>query len=173
MKIVIGIDPGSLITGYGVIGVEGDQLIYIDSGCIRIKDKTIPKRLQTIFRCLREIMNEHKPDAAAIEEVFVHTNAGGALKLGQARGAAITALVQDDIEVGEYSARQIKKSVVGTGAADKIQVQHMVTTLLKLNQSPAADAADALAVAICHINTQKSLALINNSAASFSRRRLQ
>ena len=172
MKIVLGIDPGSLITGYGIIGVEGDRLTYIDSGCIRIKDKTIPKRLQTIYRCLREIIAKHTPDEAAIEEVFVHLNAGGALKLGQARGAAITALVQDDIEVGEYSARQIKKSVVGTGAADKAQVQHMVTTLLKLDKSPSADAADALAVAICHINTQKSLALIS-SAAGFSRRRLQ
>lgn len=172
MKIILGIDPGSLITGYGIIGVTGDQLTYIDSGCIRIKDKSIPKRLQTIYRCLREIITQHKPDDAAIEDVFMHKNAGGALKLGQARGAAITAIVQDDIEVAEYSARQIKKSVVGTGAAEKEQVQHMVTALLKLTQTPSADAADALAVAICHINTQKSLALINN-ASGFSRRRLQ
>lgn len=172
MKIVLGIDPGSLITGYGFVGVEGDTLRYIDSGCIRIKDKTIPKRLQTIHRCMRELIAQHQPHEAAIEEVFVHANPGGALKLGQARGAAITAVVQDDIAVAEYSARQIKKSLVGTGAAEKTQVQHMVTTLLKLNKSPAADAADALAVAICHINSQKSLALINK-ADSFKRRRLQ
>lgn len=172
MSLILGVDPGSLITGYGLIDVALGRFSYVDSGCIRMKDKNITLRLQTIYRCLRSIIEEYHPEDAAIEEVFMHTNPGGALKLGQSRGAAITAIVQDDIPVGEYSARQIKKSVVGTGAADKEQVQHMVMTLLKLNKSPAADAADALAVAICHANTQQSLKLVSK-AANYSRKRWQ
>jgi crossover junction endodeoxyribonuclease RuvC len=172
VKLILGIDPGSLVTGYGLIRVEQEKLQYVDSGCIRIKDKKLTLRLLTIYRCIRELIELHQPTEAAIEEVFMHTNPGGALKLGQARGAAITAIVQDNIPVSEYSARQVKKSVVGTGAADKKQVQHMVTTLLKLNKTPAADAADALAIAICHANTQKSVQLMNDSN-QYSRRRWQ
>jgi crossover junction endodeoxyribonuclease RuvC len=171
MSVILGIDPGSLITGYGIIRVDGDKLYYLDSGCIRTKGKKIPPRLQQIFQSIIELTDKFSPDEAAIEEVFMHTNPGSALKLGQARGAAITALVQSDIVIGEYSAREIKKAVVGTGAANKSQVSHMVQTLLGLNKAPQADAADALAVAICHINTEKSLAKINQ-ANHFSHGRL-
>jgi crossover junction endodeoxyribonuclease RuvC len=172
MSVILGIDPGSRITGYGIIDVQDNELTYLDSGCIRIKGTAMPERLAQIYHCVRELVTQYQPDEAAIEEVFMHMNAGGALKLGQARGGAITAIVQDDIPVGEYSARQIKKAVVGTGAADKAQVQHMVTALLKLSSTPQSDAADALAVAICHINTQKSMNLIN-SAQSYTRKRLR
>lgn len=170
MSLVLGIDPGSLLTGYGLIRVDENKLTYVNSGCIKIKDKNITLRLQTIYRCLRELIEQYRPNEAAIEEVFMHTNPGGALKLGQARGAAITAIVQDDIPVAEYSARQIKKSVVGTGAADKTQVQHMVKTLLNLNKTPQADAADALAIAICHVNSHNALLV---DSERYRRRRWQ
>lgn len=172
MKIVLGVDPGSIKTGFGLIIVEKDKLKYLDSGCIRMKQRKITDRLKVIYKCMREIIKTHHPDQAAVEQVFMHTNAGSALKLGQARGAAITAIVQDDIPVAEYSARQIKQSVVGTGAAEKSQVQHMIKTLLNLSDVPSEDAADALAVAICHSNSQKSLQLMH-TPIDYKHRRLQ
>lgn len=171
MSIILGIDPGSRLMGYGVIHVEGQKNRYIDSGCIKIRPESIPSRVQQIFRSVSELLEMHKPDEAAVEEVFMHANAKAALILGQARGAAIAALTQADILVKEYSARQVKKAIVGTGAADKTQVQHMVKTLLQLPRSPQADAADALAIALCHVNTQNSLLLVNHQR--FSRRRLK
>ena len=173
MTIILGIDPGSLITGYGLIKVAGNQLNYVDSGCIRMPKKDMMRRLKTIHHCLQEIVQQYLPTEAAIEQVFMHANAGSALKLGQARGAAIVAVVEHDIPMGEYSARQIKQAVVGSGAASKKQVQHMVKTLLNLPHAPQADAADALAVAICHINTQKNSQLMNNDDAQFKQGRLQ
>jgi crossover junction endodeoxyribonuclease RuvC len=154
MTIILGIDPGSRITGYGVIRVEGTRHIYLTSGCVRVTAENLSERLQQIFLGLQEIMQAHRPHEAAIEQVFMHRNAGSALKLGQARGAAIVAMAATNILVAEYSARQIKQSVVGYGAAKKEQVQHMVRVLLNLTANPQADAADALAVALCHAHSR-------------------
>ena len=153
MAIILGIDPGSRITGFGIINSDGSKHSYISSGCIKIKQPEFTKRLQQIFSNIKEIIITHNPDQSAIEQVFMHTNANSALKLGQARGAAITALVTQDLPVAEYSARSIKQAVVGYGAASKSQVQHMVKSLLNLTGEIQADAADALAVALCHAHT--------------------
>lgn len=171
MAIVLGIDPGSRITGYGIINVLGARLDYISSGTIRIPDGLpLPERLKIIFNSVNEIIETHMPQEFAIEQVFMAKSAGSALKLGQARGAAIVAAVSHDLPVAEYEARKVKQAVVGTGAADKTQVQHMVKTLLKLPAAPSEDAADALAVAICHANSQANL--IRTASARFSRGRL-
>jgi len=151
MTIIIGIDPGSRFTGYGVIRWEGNQSHYLDSGHIAIAAYSPAERLQKIFSGIQTIVQLHQPHEAAIEQVFMHQNPGSALKLGQARGAAIVALGTD---VAEYSARQVKQSVVGYGAAAKEQVQHMVKRLLNISHELQADAADALAVAICHAHTR-------------------
>lgn len=151
MTIIIGIDPGSRFTGYGVIKWEGNQNHYLDSGCLNVTSDSISERLQKIFTGLQAIVQLHQPHEAAIEQVFMHQNPGSALKLGQARGAAIVAL---GASISEYSARQVKQSVVGYGAAGKIQVQHMVKRLLNISIELQADAADALAVALCHAHTR-------------------
>lgn len=153
MAIILGIDPGSRITGFGIINSDGNKHKYIASGCIRMTQTEFPIRLQQIFTNINEVIATYKPNETAIEDVFMHTNARSALKLGQARGAAITALVVNDLAVAEYSARAIKKAVVGYGAATKLQVQDMVKLLLKLDGEIQEDAADALAVAICHAHT--------------------
>ncbi|MEA1889969.1 MAG: crossover junction endodeoxyribonuclease RuvC [Pseudomonadota bacterium] len=150
---VLGVDPGSRITGFGVIEIENGELRYITSGCIKMKDRALPTRLKTIFEGISEIIKNTRPDFMAIEEVFVSHNARSALILGQARGAAISAGVSSGLAVGEYTALQIKKSVVGYGQADKAQVQHMVRSILALGGIPQEDAADALACAICHSHT--------------------
>lgn len=155
--IILGIDPGSRITGYGLIQSNGNQHQYVSSGCIRIKADTLSEKLQQIFDGIREIMMEFRPEEAAIEEVFMHQNAGAALKLGQARGAAMVAMSVHAIPVAEYSARQVKQAVVGYGAAKKEQVQHMICTILSLNGTPQEDAADALAIALCHAQTRQGL----------------
>ncbi len=158
MSLILGIDPGSRKTGFGIINVMGHQHEYVTSGVIRLPtEQDLPERLKVLFGSLTELIQLHCPQQVAVEQVFMAKNAGSALKLGQARGAAITACVAQDLEVAEYSARQIKQAVVGTGAADKEQVQHMVKTLLKLPAMPQEDAADALGAAICHANTQASL----------------
>ena len=159
MSIILGVDPGSRLTGFGVIRAEGTKHSYITSGCIRLDgDAPLPDRLKVIFESVIEIIADYQPDEFAIEQVFMAKSAGSALKLGQARGAAIVAAVNRDLPVFEYSARRIKQSVVGTGAADKEQVQHMVRHLLKLPGAPQADAADALAAALCHAHTRQSFA---------------
>jgi crossover junction endodeoxyribonuclease RuvC len=150
---VLGIDPGSRITGFGVIDIEKGRLQYVTSGCIRMKDKDLPARLKTIFECISEVIDSTGPEFMAIEEVFVSRNVRSALVLGQARGTAISAGVSKGLPVGEYTALQIKKSVVGYGQADKSQVQHMVKSILALDGVPQEDAADALACAICHSHT--------------------
>ena len=172
MSLVLGIDPGSRITGYGLIDVQGSRLSYVDCGCIRTEESALPARLKKIFDGLSQLVETHRPSQAAIEEVFVGRNASSALKLGQARGAAMAACLQSKLEVSEYSARQVKQAVVGTGAAQKGQVQHMVKALLGISDTLAEDAADALAVAICHTNTQRSLIGLAD-AKSFSRKRLR
>ncbi|PNC08945.1 crossover junction endodeoxyribonuclease RuvC [Escherichia coli] len=150
MAIILGIDPGSRVTGYGVIRQVGRQLSYLGSGCIRTKVDDLPSRLKLIYAGVTEIITQFQPDYFAIEQVFMAKNADSALKLGQARGVAIVAAVNQELPVFEYAARQVKQTVVGIGSAEKSQVQHMVRTLLKLPANPQADAADALAIAMIH-----------------------
>ncbi|OCG09051.1 crossover junction endodeoxyribonuclease RuvC [Gilliamella sp. wkB178] len=157
MAIILGIDPGSRLTGYGVIRQTGRQLTYLGSGCIRTAVDDLPTRLKRVYAGVCEIILQFQPDMFAIEQVFMARNADSALKLGQARGSAIVAAVNNDLPVFEYAARLVKQSVVGNGAADKKQVQHMVKLLLKLPASPQADAADALAIAITHAHMSQHL----------------
>jgi crossover junction endodeoxyribonuclease RuvC len=157
MTLILGIDPGSRKTGFGIIRVNGNRHDYIASGVIRLPELALSERLKIIFDSVSEIIELHRPQQVAVEEVFMAKSAGSALKLGQARGAAIVACVHAELAVAEYTARQIKQAVVGTGAADKEQVQHMVMTLLRLPAPPQEDAADALATALCHANTQQGL----------------
>ncbi|MCR8921146.1 crossover junction endodeoxyribonuclease RuvC [Dasania sp. GY-MA-18] len=168
MAIILGIDPGSRKTGFGIINVVGNQHDYITSGVIRLPDAELPERLKIIFESINELIVAYCPQQVAVEQVFMAKNAGAALKLGQARGAAIVACMAAGLEASEYSALQIKQAVVGTGAAKKEQVQHMVKMLLKLPALPQEDAADALAAAICHAHTQASL--INMAGATRMRR---
>jgi crossover junction endodeoxyribonuclease RuvC len=151
------------MTGYGIIRIEGARHIHLDSGCIRVAADNPGHRLQQIYTGLKTIIQQYQPVEAAIEQIFMHQNPNSALKLGQARGAAIVAL---ELPISEYSARQVKQSVVGYGAAKKEQVQHMVQQLLNIKDSLQADAADALAVALCHAHTQFSLKKLGNLAPS-------
>lgn len=156
MAIILGIDPGSRLTGYGVIRQTGRQLVYLGSGCIRTTSEDMSLRLKSIYAGLLEIILQFQPDYFAIEQVFVARNPGSALKLGQARGVAMVAAANHGIPVFEYAARLVKQSIVGTGAADKSQVQHMVKALLQLAGMPQADAADALAIAITHAHINRA-----------------
>jgi crossover junction endodeoxyribonuclease RuvC len=165
MTRILGIDPGSRLTGYGIIEISGRHCKYVASGCVRVTGATIPEKLQQIFEGLTDIIEQYHPEQVAVEMVFMARNPDSALKLGQARGAAIVAAVRYQLPVSEYSARQVKQAVVGKGAADKLQVQHMVKRLLNLPASPQADAADALAVALCHAHTQQSLLNIIGASA--------
>ncbi len=172
MSIILGIDPGSRLTGYGVIKQNGRHLSYVGSGCIRIPtDEDLPVRLKYIYEGVTEIITQFQPDVFAIEDVFVSNNARSALKLGQARGSAIVAAMMGDLPVFEYSARSVKQAVTGTGAAKKEQIQHMVVDMLKLSATPQADAADALAVAICHANTNTTLIAMAGQATQRRRGR--
>lgn len=155
MKI-LGIDPGSRITGYGIIDQAGRNFNYIASGCIRIEADYFPDRLQQIFNGLIQIVELYQPEVMAIEQVFLHKNADSALKLGQARGAAICAVQTKGLPVFEYAARQVKQAVVGKGNADKLQVQHMVKILLNLHGQLQIDASDALALALSHGHYQQT-----------------
>jgi crossover junction endodeoxyribonuclease RuvC len=146
----LGIDPGSRATGFGVLDFESGRAFYVASGTIRSVDGDFAARLRLIFRSVAEIASEYRPDAVVIESIFVHRNAMSALKLGQARSAALCATFGLDIAVYEYAPREIKQAVVGSGAATKTQVQHMVRSLLELQGEPSPDAADALAAALCH-----------------------
>ena len=155
--IILGIDPGSRKTGFGLINTISGRHEYVASGVIRLPEAGLPERLQVIFASLGEVINEYSPQQMAIEHVFMSKSAGSALKLGQARGAAVVAATSNALPVAEYEAKKVKQSVVGNGNADKFQVKHMVKQLLKLSATPQEDAADALAVAICHANTQQYL----------------
>jgi crossover junction endodeoxyribonuclease RuvC len=148
---VLGIDPGSRVTGFGVVQVlRNGRLNYIASGCVRTGRGELPARLKAVYDGVAEVIATYQPTVLVIEKVFMARNADSALKLGQARGAALCAAVNHTVGVAEYSALQIKRAVVGKGAAEKRQVQHMVKALLELNAAPPTDAADALACAICH-----------------------
>jgi crossover junction endodeoxyribonuclease RuvC len=153
---IIGIDPGSNFTGYGLIESDGRDSKHLHSGVIRVQGENLPEKLGMIFREVAAIVEEYRPEQMAIENVFVSKNAGSALKLGQARGAAICAGVQAGLEVHEYSPRAIKQGIVGTGAADKDQVQHMVRMLLGFKEKLQSDRADALAIALCHAHTHQA-----------------
>lgn len=153
---VLGIDPGSRITGYGLVEQQGSRLVHVDNGAIFTdKAQDFPGRLKLIFVGITAVIEEYRPDAVAVEDIFFSTNVNSALKLGQARGAAISAAVHADLPVFEYTALQVKKAVVGQGKAAKEQVQKMVCALLSLPEIAQADASDAVAVAICHLNSYK------------------
>lgn len=160
---ILGIDPGSKITGFAVIQSNGVKSSHIVHGCIKTKEETFPARLGEIFQGIARVITEHEPQEVAIENVFVSRNAASALKLGQARGAAICAAVQAGLEVAEYTPREVKQSVVGTGGAEKEQVQHMVRMILSLQGKIAADAADALAIALTHAHTMTTNSLIKGA----------
>ncbi len=154
---ILGIDPGSRCTGFGIIDVRGDRATAVHAGVIKTGAGEFPERLGVIFRGIRDLVREYRPGEVAVENVFVSKNAASALKLGQARGAAISAAICEELPVSEYSPRSVKQAIVGRGGADKVQVQHMVCVLLSLAETPAEDAADALAVALCHQHTKQSL----------------
>lgn len=159
MSIILGIDPGSRVTGYGIIKEVKQKLQYIDSGCIRTTTGDFSQRLLQIFNGVCQLMEEYSPTEVAIEQVFTHKNPNSALKLGHARGVAMVACASHRIDLHEYSAREVKQSIVGYGAAEKDQVKQMVVNLLMLNKSPQSDAADALGIAICHIHRKSFLNL--------------
>ncbi len=154
---ILGIDPGLRVTGFGVIEKNGASLSYIASGCVKSGDADLADRLKTILAGLREIIGEHRPQQVALEKVFVNVNPASTLALGQARGTAICAAVDAGLPVSEYTALQVKQAVVGNGHAKKVQVQEMVKRLLGLAGAPSADAADALACAICHAHGGQGL----------------
>ena len=156
MTIILGIDPGSRVTGYGIIREKNRALEYIDSGCIRTAEGELSQRLLEIFNGVCHLMETYTPHEVAIEEVFMHENPSAALKLGHARGVAMVACASHRVNVSEYSAREVKLSLVGYGAAQKEQVKHMVVKLLMLNSAPQSDAADALGIAICHSHMRNS-----------------
>lgn len=166
MVRILGIDPGSRLTGVGIVDAEEQKVSYVHHYTIRCGEGDFPLRLRTIFEQLNDLIIQYRPNEMAIENVFMAKNAGAALKLGQARGAAICATVFNDIAVHEYAPKAIKQAVVGKGGADKAQVQYMVRLLLNLPEPPQVDAADGLAVAICHANSrwaQQRLAVSSSS----------
>ena len=162
--IILGIDPGSRITGYGIISKEGNRLIHVDNGAIFTQSATdFPQRLQQIFAGLSTIIEQYQPEAVAVENVFLAKNAQSALKLGQARGAAIVAAACVGLSVFEYTALQVKQAVVGSGRAEKQQVQHMIKVLLNLPEVAQEDASDALAVAVCHAHSAGMNSILKRS----------
>jgi crossover junction endodeoxyribonuclease RuvC len=168
----MGIDPGSRITGYGIIDLDGPRSRHIASGSIKTdSSRPVPERLKTIFEGIAAVIRDYQPTEAAVEQVFMHRNPDSALKLGQARGAAICAVVVAGLPVSEYAARAIKQAVVGTGAADKTQVQRMIALLLNLPELPQPDAADALAVAVCHGHTRQTIQRLGEAVVLAGRRR--
>jgi crossover junction endodeoxyribonuclease RuvC len=160
MAIILGIDPGSRFTGYGIIQSEKSELIHLESGCLKLGDGLFSERLEKIFNGLQAILIQYRPTEVAIEQVFFHINPNAALKLGQARGVAMVAAALAKLSISEYSARQVKQSVVGYGAANKQQVQRMVAVLLSLTSIPQTDAADALALAVCHARSKLPQSLL-------------
>lgn len=154
---ILGIDPGSRIAGYGIVESEGNHLRHVVNGAIKLGDGDYPERLRQLFTELSDVISTQLPAEAAIERIFMNKNADSAIKLGQARGVAMVACSLQQLPLQEYSANQIKQALVGRGHATKSQIQHMVKVLLNLRETPPADAADALAVAICHAHTRASL----------------
>lgn len=160
---ILGIDPGSRFTGYGFIDTRGGHAVVVDWGTIQTTGDH-SSRLRQIFGEIAALVTRYQPVEIAIERVFVHRNADSALKLGQARAAALCATFQAELPIFEYAARHVKKAVVGSGGADKAQVQHMVKLLLAMQDEPPTDAADALAVALCHSHERKTHALLREFA---------
>jgi crossover junction endodeoxyribonuclease RuvC len=169
---VLGIDPGLRITGFGIVDKSGGKLAYVTSGCIKTPAGDLPQRLQSILEGLREVIASAHPDQVAIEKVFVNVNPQSTLLLGQARGTAICAAVLHDLPVSEYTALQVKQAVVGNGHAAKEQVQDMIKRLLGLAGDPSADAADALACAICHAHGGQGLGKLATAGYRMKRGRL-
>ncbi len=169
-KRILGIDPGSRLTGFGVLDFHNDKATYVTSGTVTSIDGEFADRLKQIFESVGRIVDEYRPDIVAIETVFMHKNAGSALKLGHARAAALCATFQHGAEVYEYSPREIKQAIVGTGSATKEQVQHMVVAILNLDGTPAPDAADALATALCHGHQRRIHAQLGTGKAIASAR---
>jgi crossover junction endodeoxyribonuclease RuvC len=170
---ILGIDPGLRITGFGLIVQEGQSLRYVTSGIIRIPPGELPARLSVILEGLAEVIRAGQPNQSAVEKVFVNVNSQSTLLLGQARGAAICALVAAGLPVAEYTALQTKQATVGHGKASKEQVQHMVQRLLRLPGLPSPDAADALACAICHANARAAVGALERIAPSVGQRGLR
>ncbi len=158
---ILGIDPGLRVTGFGIIEKNGARLSYITSGRVKCRAAELPERLKNILDSLREVIETHQPQQVAVEKVFVNVNPASTLALGQARGTAICAAVDAGLPVAEYTALQVKQAVVGNGHAKKEQVQEMVKRLLGLAGAPSADAADALACAICHAHGGQGLGVID------------
>lgn len=170
---ILGIDPGSRITGFGIIDSDGRHSVHVASGCIRTGDGQLPARLQVIFTGIQALMTRYRPTAVAVEQVFLARNADSALKLGQARSAAICATFAAGAEIHEYAARAIKQAIVGIGHADKAQVGHMVAVLLNHREPLQVDAADALAVALCHAHGRPLTARLAVLSATPRRGRLR
>ncbi len=168
---ILGIDPGSRITGFGIIERSEGRVTYVESGCIRTGNGEFAERLKVIFDSVRDVVAIYRPEEVAIERVFMHKNPDSALKLGQARGAALCAVMAEGLKVSEYTPAEVKQATVGKGNAAKAQIQHMVQALLKLPGTPQEDAADALAVALCHLHTDQTLGRIHGRAASAVGRR--
>lgn len=172
MTIILGIDPGSRITGYGLIKEGTTRIEYLDSGCIRTSPaETLSQKLLQIYDGICYLMDHYAPDEVAIEQVFMHQNPSSALKLGHARGVAMVAAASHRVPISEYAPREIKQTVVGYGAAEKTQVSHMVVSLLGLSSAPQADAADALAIAICHSHMRRGLSRTLGRRGTSTRRR--
>ena len=169
---ILGVDPGLQITGFGIVERSAGRLAYVASGCVKSGSGELAARLKTILEGLREVIAEHRPDEVAIEKVFVNANPQSTLALGQARGTAICAAVLAGLPVAEYTALQVKQSVVGNGHARKEQVQHMVRRLLALPGTPGADASDALACAICHAHGGQGLGALATAGYRMKRGRL-
>jgi len=153
--LVLGLDPGSLATGWGVVRIRGGEVLHVAHGVVSVRGTAFPERLGLIHREVAGVVSMHAPDEVAIERVFMNRNVEAALKLGQARGAALAAALAGGCPVSEHAATQVKQAITGTGRAEKTQVQHMVTELLGLAAAPPPDAADALAVAICHAHQRR------------------
>ena len=166
MKRILGIDPGSVITGYGVVDSDGVRDFHVANGSLKIKGDDLPQKLGFILAEITAIINHWQPAEVAIESVFVSNNPMSALKLGQARGAAICAAVQLGLPVFEYSPKAIKQASVGDGGAEKEQMQEMIRLLLSLETLPKPDAADGLAVAICHAHTGGSVNYLRSASGS-------
>jgi crossover junction endodeoxyribonuclease RuvC len=162
---ILGIDPGSQITGYGVLDISNGQTALVHCGVIRTSGEH-SERLRTIFVAMGEIVSQFSPHEIAVERVFLHRNADSALKLGQARAAALCATFEANLPIFEYAARHIKKAVVGSGAAEKAQVQRMIQMILGLKGDIAADAADALAAALCHAHERSTHHLLRQAAGA-------
>jgi len=157
---ILGIDPGSRITGFGVIAIQGNRVTHVADGCIRTIQGDLAQKLKTIFDGVTQVIEEYRPDEMAVEQVFLHRNVASAFKLGQARGAALMAGILHPLPIYEYAPTEIKQAVTGKGNATKEQIQYMIRLLLNLPQPPQSDAADALATALCHAHTRQTNARI-------------